>query len=279
MRSAEEVVSSARLSGLSGAEAAERLRAEGPNELLTAKPRRFLAVAADVVREPLIRLLLVCASVYRVSGDLAEALALAGSILLVIGISVYQNRKAERALDALRDLSAPRARVLRGGAQARIPARDVVRGDLLFVAEGDRVPADAVLLRATNVTVDESLLTGESLPVRKVAGRETAELGTPGGEDTPFVFSGTLVVTGDGTARVKATGARTRIGAIGKALATLQPEETVLESRIRSLVRKLALAGVGLCLVLAVLHGLARRDLLGGILAGLALAMAMLPEE
>jgi Ca2+-transporting ATPase len=280
--------------GVSDSEAAERLRADGPNELPSSKPRSVLGIALDVVREPMFLLLVASGAVYLVLGDLAEGLLLLAFVFVVMGITLYQQRKSERALEALRDLSSPRALVIRGGRRERIPGREVVRGDLVMLAEGDRVPADAVLLETTGLTVDESLLTGESVPVRKRAARvpeavegQTAagqearptHNATPGGDDLPFVFSGTLVVQGQGVAEVRATGSRTELGKIGKALESLVSEDTAIEVETRQLVRRLALLGATLCVVVVVVYGLTRGDWLHGVLAGITLAMATLPEE
>ena len=209
-----------------------------------------------------------------------------------MGITLYQQRKTERALEALRDLSSPRALVIRGGSRKRIPGREVVRGDLVMLAEGDRVPADAVLLETTSLTVDESLLTGESVPVRKRAmrtppARRGSGLPVPpdagpanaGGDDLPFVFSGTLVVQGQGVAVVRATGSGTELGKIGKALQSLETEDTAIERETRRLVRRLAVLGATLCVIVVVVYGLTRGDWLHGVLAGITLAMATLPEE
>jgi Ca2+-transporting ATPase len=264
---------------LSDAESAERLRRDGFNELPSATRRGVVRIAADVVREPMILLLVACGVVYLLLGDFQDAVILLAWVGVVIGISLYQNHKTERALDALRDLSSPRALVIRGGRERRIAGREVVRGDLIALSEGDRVPADGVVLWSLNLTVDESLLSGESVPVRKAAGDETADMQRPGGDDSPFVFSGTLVVAGQGIARVKATAARTEFGKIGKALETTDRERTNLEREIARLVRVVAAAGLFLCAIVAVLYGLTRQSWLEGLLAGLALAMAMLPEE
>jgi P-type Ca2+ transporter type 2C len=142
-------------------------------------------------------------------------------------------------LDALRDLSSPRASVIRDGSKKRIAGREVVRGDLLILAEGDRVPADAILLSATNLTADESLLTGESIPVRKIAADSQTPMGHPGGDDLPFLYSGTLIVQGQGIAEVKATGNHTELGKIGKALQTVTTEDTPLQRETKELVGKL----------------------------------------
>ena len=154
--------------GLSDAEAAKLLKDVGYNELPSAKPRTILAIAWEVVKEPMFLLLVAGGLVYLLLGDLQEALMLLGFVLVVMGITFYQERKTERALESLRDLSSPRALVIRDGVEKRIAGRDVVPGDLIVLAEGDRVPADAVLLSCTNLSADESLLTGESVSVRKV---------------------------------------------------------------------------------------------------------------
>jgi Ca2+-transporting ATPase len=251
--------------GLSAAEAAARLAAEGPNALPYRESRGLAALAIQVVREPMLLLLLAASAIYLVLGDLSEALVLGASILGVITLTVVQERKAERALEALRDLSSPRAVVIRDGERVRIPGRDVVRGDLLLVAEGDRVPADARLEQAADLAADESLLTGESLPVPKGAG------------DT--IHSGTLLTTGQGRARVTATGARSELGRIGASLATLESGKTSLETETGRIVRWVALLAVALCVAMAAAWIALRDDWLGGVLAGLTLAMAILPEE
>jgi Ca2+-transporting ATPase len=267
------------LIGLTEAQALERLKTDGPNELPSSKPRTIWAIACGVVREPMFLLLLAAGGIYLLLGDLEEALLLLGFVFVVIGITLYQERKTERALEALRDLSSPRALVIREGQRRRIAGRDVVCGDLLVLSEGDRVPADAVLLSSTNLSADESLLTGESVPVRKNAGEPDLSCGRPGGDDLPFVYSGTLIVGGQGIARVCATGARTELGKIGKALQTVETEDTPLQKQTRRLVTILATVGLSLCVVVALGYGLTRADWLNGLLAGIALAMAMLPEE
>ena len=267
------------LSGLTDAEAAARVRDQGFNELPAADRRGLGRIALEVVREPMILLLVACCVIYVLLGDRAEAFILLVSVFVVIGISLYQNQKTERALDALRDLSSPRALVIRGGRERRIAGREVVRGDLLVLAEGDRVPADAVLLSSTNLMVDESLLTGEALPVRKRSGDESGDMAPPAGDHSACVYSGTLVVAGQGIARVKATGTATELGTIGKALETTVPERTNLEHETGRVVRVLAAVGMSLCALIVLLYGFTRHDWLQGLLAGVALAMSMMPEE
>ena len=265
--------------GLSEAQARARLQRDGANELPSAKPRSVLAIAWEVVRQPMFLLLVGCALVYLVFGELQEALVLLAFVVVVMGITLYQERKTERALDALRDLSSPRALVLRDGERRRIPGREVVVGDVVVLGEGDRVPADAVVIEATNLSADESLLTGESVPVRKTVAEGSRPLSRAGGDETYCVYSGSLIVQGQGVGLVAATGLQTEIGRIGKALQTIQPGETQLQLDTGRVVKRVATGALGLAAVVALLYGLTHGDWLEGVLAGIALAMALLPEE
>jgi Ca2+-transporting ATPase len=267
------------LQGLSEQEVLEHLAEDGYNELPSTKKRTFLHILLEVVREPMFLMLIACGLLYLVLGDRAEALMLMGFVAVIIGITFYQEQKTERALEALRDLSSPRALVIRDGKQQRIAGREVVREDVILLSEGDRVPADAVVLSGNNVNVDESLLTGESIPVHKRPWDGCIEMGRPGGDDLPFVYSGTLVVKGQGIAEVRTTGPRTEIGKIGKALQFLQPEDTNLQKQTGRIVRNFAIVGLSLCVIVVVVFGLTRGDWLNGFLAGITLAMATLPEE
>ena len=270
-------------SGLTESCAAQRLREEGYNELPSSKRRTVLAIALEVVREPMFLMLVACGGLYMLMGELTDALMLLGFVFVVMGITIVQERRTERALEALKDLSSPRALVIRDGRQKRIAGRDVVRGDMILLAEGDRVPADAVLLQGINLSVDESLLTGESVPVRKAPSAGAAVMGPPGGDDLPFLFSGTLVTGGQGVAEVQRTGMRTELGKIGKAIQTLEPEQTLLQKETGRLVRYLAVVGLALCGIVVVAYGLSRGGSAeawqGGFLAGITMAMATLPEE
>jgi Ca2+-transporting ATPase len=267
------------IQGLTEQEALEILAVDGYNELPSAKKRTFLHILLEVVREPMFLMLIACGLLYLFLGDREEALMLMGFVVVIIGITFYQEQKTERALEALRDLSSPRALVIRDGKQQRIAGREVVREDIILLSEGDRVPADAVLLSANYVNVDESLLTGESVPVRKRAWDGRLEMGRPGGDGLPFVYSGTLVVKGQGVAEVRSTGPRTEIGKIGKALQILEPEDTNLQIQTRRIVRNFAVVGLSLCVIVVIVFSLTRGDWLNGFLAGITLAMATLPEE
>src|SRR5579864_6038317 len=267
--------------GLSESEAAARLRSEGPNELSRTGQRTLLRIVADVFREPMFALLVGAGVVYLLLGDLAEALVLLAFATISVVITIVQETRSEHVLETLRDLTSPRALVIRDGIRKRISGREVVRGDMVVIAEGDRVPADAMLLSAQDVETDESLLTGESVPVRKtvvsVASARTAA--RPGGDDLPFVYSGTLVVRGHGLAEVTATGTRSEIGRIGLALGKIETEPPLLRRQTQRLVRICATAGLTISAIAVVLFGLFRHSWLQGLLSGIALSMSMLPEE
>jgi P-type Ca2+ transporter type 2C len=265
--------------GLSSAAAIARLHQDGHNELPSAQSRSLLAIAWGTLQDPIFLLLVGGGVIYWFLGDLQEALILLGFVFFLMGISLYQEGKTEHAIAALRDLSSPRALVIRDGQRQRIAGRDVVRGDLCVLAEGDRIPADAIVLSCSNLSTDESLLTGESLPVRKVAAVGPVKLARPGGDDLPFVYSGTLVVQGQGIIQVQATGAQTEMGKIGNALQTVKPEATPLQREMNRLVARLFSIALALCVAIVVIYGFTTGDWLKGILAGITLAMAILPNE
>jgi len=263
--------------GLSTAQAAQALQDSGPNELPGASRRGLFTIARDTLSDPMFALLLAAGSLYLVLGDLQEGLVMFGLVLVVLALTLYQEGKTERAIESLRDLTSPRALVWRDGAAQRIAGREVVVGDVLVLAEGDRVPADAVLIQSVEVQVDESLLTGEPLPVDKVV----AVPGAPSEKMAPesALFSGTLLVRGHGMARVTATGASSEIGRIGLALGGLNTEVSPLKQQMGQLIKLLALVagagGVGLFIAYGLMHG----DWLSALLAAIALAMALLPQE
>ncbi|MBB5206546.1 cation-translocating P-type ATPase [Chiayiivirga flava] len=265
--------------GLSRDEAARRLLADGPNALPEPPRRGLLRLALEVLREPMFLLLTVAAAVYLVVGDLGEGLMLAAFAVMTIGLVAVQEARSERALAALRALGAPTARVLREGQAMRIASSAVVRGDCLLVAEGERVAADALLRRAESLAVDESLLTGESVPVGKVSAAGDLPSVPPGGDASPWIYSGTLVVRGHGVAEVVHTGLATQAGRIGVSLATIESSPTPLQRTIGRLVRVFGACALALSVALVVLYGLLRGDWLEGSLAGIAFSMAMLPEE
>jgi len=270
--------------GLTPEQAAERLRAEGPNELPRPGVRSLGRIVVDIVREPMFGLLLAAGAIYLLLGDLAEALLLLAFASISVLIAIVQENRSERVLEALRDLTSPRALVVRGGQRLRIPGREVVRGDLIVLGEGDRVAADAIVLACDDLLVDESLLTGESVAVRKATATPAQQRSAmpdfaPGGDDLPAVFAGTLVVRGQGLARVESTGERSRIGRIGQALGDIVSATPRLTRETRGIVRTVALIGLACSALAVVLFGTLRGSWLDAVLAGIALGMSMLPEE
>src|SRR5215469_13696394 len=235
------------LVGLTEEQARARLGEEGPNELPSQKERGSFAIALEVLREPMFLLLVAAGTLYLFMGEPGDAAVLIASVVLVMAITIIQERRTEHALNALRDLSSPRALVLRDGAHRRVPGREVVRGDLVVLAEGDRVPADGLLRRGINLSTDESALTGESVPVRKTPSLTASKLDAPGGDDLPSVFSGTVVTAGQGIAEVLATGVHSQLGRIGKSLQQIEPEPTLLQKETGRLVRVFAIAGLAAC--------------------------------
>jgi Ca2+-transporting ATPase len=257
--------------GLSDAEARQRLAKDGPNELPVSKPRSVLRLAREVASEPMFLLLVACGAIYMLLGDRQEALMLLGFVFVVMGISFVQQRRSERSLEALRDLSSPRALAVRDGTPVHIAARDLVVGDMVLLAEGDRVPADVQLLEVSNLAVDESLLTGESEPVVKES--------SAGPADKCQAFSGTLVTRGTARGAVVATGERSALGRIGQSLAGIVVGSTPIQQETRQVVKVVAMVGLTLAAALAIAYWMALGDWLHGLLAGLTLAMAILPEE
>ncbi|MFA7585824.1 MAG: cation-translocating P-type ATPase [Novosphingobium sp.] len=268
--------------GLSEAEAKRRLAAEGANALPGAGRRSFLTLALDVLSEPMLLLLLGAGAVYMMLGDIHDALILMAFAGLTVLIELVQEGRADRAIAALGELGAPQALVLRDGVRRRIPATEVVRGDILAIAEGDRITADGWLVDAQGLHADESILTGESVSVvkRSAASSEIGgELPLPGGDGLPAGFSGTLVVRGSGLLLATATGPATHMGKIGQSLASVDTSPPRLVAQTRGMVRWFALFGLAVSVLAGVLFGLLRGGWLDALLAGIALAMSMLPEE
>jgi P-type Ca2+ transporter type 2C len=265
--------------GLSSPIVIANLKRDGYNEIPSTQARSIWSIAWDSIQDPIFLLLVGGGIIYWILGDLQEALILLGFVVFLTGISLYQEGKTEHALEALRDLSSPRALVIRDGQRKRIAGREVVRDDILILAEGDRVAADAIVLSCSNLSTDESLLTGESLPVRKFAAVGDVEMARPGGDELPFVFSGTLVVQGQGIVKVRSIGAQTEMGKIGSALQKVPPDATPLQREMNRLVSRLFGIALALCIVIVVIYGATTGDWLKGVLAGITLAMAILPNE
>ena len=255
--------------GLSSTEASNRLKQFGYNELLSAKPRSVWTIALEVIKEPMFVLLLSCAGLYVLLSDYGEGVFMFSSIFLMIAITLYQSQKTERAIEALKSLASPRALVIRDGEKIKIAGRDVVPGDVIILNEGDRVPADGIIISSTHLTVDESMLTGESVPVLK------SELS----ESHNRLFSGTLVVQGYGLFEVTTTGVQTEFGKIGRALENIEADQTRLQKEMKVVIKRFFIAGVFICVLMVVMFYFTRGGFLKSLLSGLSAAMAIPPEE
>lgn len=265
--------------GLTAGQAKEKLYTGGFNSLPSSKPKNYFSLALGVVREPMFILLVGCGSLYIVIGDIQSGCMLLGFVFVIMGIEFLQEKKTEKALTALKDMASPRALVIRDGQEKRIAGIEVVTDDIIVLQEGDRVPADATVLNSMNLLSDESLLTGEPIPVRKTAWDGIETKTQPGGDDLPFVFSGSMIVQGYGIAKVSGIGIDTEIGTVGIAIKNVKAEPTRLKKELGSLVKKLTAISAILCILVVVCYTLTRGSLLHGFLAGITLAMAVLPEE
>lgn len=253
------------MEGLSEREAALLLSKFGLNELPAEKKGSLFDSAVKVVREPMILLLILAGVISFVLAERVDGMLLISTVFIIIGISLFQERRTETALSALRSLSAPQALVIRSGKRIRIPTKEVVPGDLIQLLEGDRVPADAEIIDLKYLVLDESLLTGESVPVTKNLGDQ--------------VFTGTLVVRGHGIAIVRTTGNSTELGRIGSSLSGMKEQLTRLQLSISRIVKGIGIGALLTVTFVIAVYGVTRGNWLEGALAGIAVAMALIPEE
>lgn len=242
----------------------------GPNEIAADKSRGIVELIIDVLKEPMVLLMLGINFIYFLIGDIQEVYSLLTFLILIVVITIYQENKTEKTLHALKELSSPRAVVIREGKQLRIPGRDLVPDDIVILNEGDRIPADILLIRGGPLSVDESILTGESFAVEKF----------PDKEEVKTVYSGTLVLKGQALGIVQKTGSQTELGQIGTSLKNENGgKRTNLQDAAKKLVYKLSLIVVTLTILVILFYWFTRNNLLDGILVGLTLAMAILPNE
>lgn len=268
--------------GLTTAEAEAILARVGPNEVAAPRKRTLAVILWETLREPMFALLLGAAGIYLFLGELGEGVLLFFGALASIGLVVVQEARSERALAALQTLAQPTAKVIRDGVTASVPARALAPGDLLLLSEGDRVPADALLLRGSVLSVDESALTGESAPVTKTPAPDGAQFAPavqPGPEAGAHLFSGSLVVRGEGMARVGRTGPASALGAIGRSLAAIESGPTPLQRASSRIVALLGVVALAFCGLVALAYGMVRSDWAEGALAGVTVAIALIPEE
>ncbi|KQW42456.1 hypothetical protein ASD88_23240 [Pelomonas sp. Root662] len=257
------------------------MASHGANDAPDEDAHGLLTTLRSVASEPMFLLLLAAAAIYLVLGDLGEGLLLAFFALVTVGLVVLQQRRSEHALAALRVLAAPQVRVRRGGQVRRIAARELVPGDIFLVGEGERVAADGIVRETVGLAVDESLLTGESVPVgkRRWQARDGLAMQPPAGNDGAFVYASTLAVSGHAVIEVLGTGGDTQVGRIGASLAAIEAAPTPLERQLRRLVRSFGIAAAALCCVIVIGHGLLLGEWMQGLLSAVAIGMAMLPEE
>ncbi|MCI2807694.1 cation-translocating P-type ATPase [Eoetvoesiella caeni] len=271
--------------GLSSTEAACRLLTEGPNRLPDNARKSVWTMLGSVAAEPMFIMLLSASGIYLLLGDKTEAAFLMASVFIVISITLLQQRRARRALEALRDLSAPLALVIRDGQPTRIPGPHVVRGDLLVLHEGDRIAADGVLLRGS-ISVDESLLSGEAIAIEKVAPPVSestvgaAPVADASNAGLPLLFASTVVTKGEGVVQITAIGTETAVGRIGESLSRVESLPSGLTLASRRIVWQMTTLGLLIAaLVFVVSWSWDGRPLLDSLLAAIALIMAVLPEE
>lgn len=265
------VKSQNKMKGLSTEEALRKLKEQGYNELNTSQSKNILQIALEVFKEPMFLLLITCGALYLLLGDNTEGVIMLCWVFVIIFITFYQNQKTEKALEALKKLSSPRALVIRDGQRIKIAGREVVTGDIVILNEGDRIPADGFLLESNNLSADESMLTGESLPVLKISKDDNPE--------KSLVYSGTLVVQGGGVMQVTATGAQTEFGKIGKSIQLIEQDQTNLQKEMKILIRNLFIIGVALSVIVILAFYFTRGNFIQALLNGLSATMAILPEE
>lgn len=259
------------MKGLSTEEALKKIQTQGYNELNTSHSKNILQIALEVFKEPMFILLISCGALYLVLGDNTEGIIMLCWVFVIIFITFYQHQKTEKALEALKKLSSPRALVIRDGKEIKIAGREVVTDDIVLLNEGDRIPADGVLLESNNLSIDESMLTGESVPVLKTNKTDTSA--------SSLVFSGTLIVQGSGIMQVTSIGANTEFGKIGKSLQLIEQDQTKLQKEMKILIRNLFIIGVVLSVVVVIAYYFTRGNFIQAILNGLSATMAILPEE
>jgi Ca2+-transporting ATPase len=263
-------------SGLTSVEVAALQARYGPNVIASASDRLWRRTAHDVLTEPMFLLLLIAAALYGLLGDTPQAITLLAFVLAVVLLTAFQSHRTASVLRALRDLSAPRAHVLRDGKRVSVSAVQLVPGDIVFVEEGAKIPADGTLMEAHELSIDESLLTGESIAVDKHPGLAGGMLQEP---TSNMLFSGTMVVRGQGCMTVTATGAHTQLGRIGMQLADVREPSSPLQLEIRTFVRRFATLALIICALLVLAYRWRTDAWLPGLLAGITLAISLLPEE
>jgi Ca2+-transporting ATPase len=245
------------------------LRQQYGENIFHAEPsRRFISIIWDILKEPMFILLIIACSLYFVLGELAEGVMMLIAMILVAAVSIYQEVKSSNALNALQQFTQPKITVVRDGSEMIIDTQELVPGDFMLLEEGMNVPADAIIVQGNDLTINESVITGESLPLDK---HQTA------GHNV--LFQGTTVNTGKCIAQVTATGNNTELGKLGKSIAAYQPPKTLLQQQINQFVRLLALFGLMGFFIIFFVNYMNHQQWAGSLLFALTLAMSAVPEE
>lgn len=252
--------------GLTPEEVSQSMAANGRNEIIS-NQNTFLNIIIDLVKDPMLILLIVASIIYFITGNTADGFFMVAAIVIVTGISLYQESRSKKALEKLRSLTQPLCRVIRNRKLQTIAKEEVAVGDYIIIEEGVSVPADGTIIQSNDFTVNESILTGESLPVQK------------DDNDKKEVYQGTLVVSGLAICKVTSVGMNTALGKIGKTLESINKEDTPLQEQIGNFVKKMAVAGIAVFLIVWAINFFQSRDLLASLLKALTLAMSILPEE
>lgn len=256
------------IEGLTDAQVIAARKKYGQNKIVYKKANRFLNTVTDIVKEPMTILLLVASTIYFISGKTSDGIFLASAILLISIISSYQNARSHNALEKLKDFTKPKCKVIRNGIVIEIKTEDLVLGDCLMVEEGNAIAADGTIIHSNDFSVNEAILTGESMAVAK----------DKSNKDTT-IFQGTTVATGLAIATITAIGSETKLGKIGKSLEEIKEEKTPLEIQIGNFVKKMAIAGAVVFLIVWIINYLNSYKLFDSLLKALTLAMSILPEE
>lgn len=263
--------------GLEQTEAVKRLEEYGPNELQAAGTTSAVSILAAQFKNIFVVILLIATTISGLLGHGLEALAIAAIVLFAVLLGFIQEYRAERAIDALREMAAPTATVLRDGLEIEIPARDLAPGDVILLRAGDKIPADGRLIESVNLRAEESALTGESLPVEKHTAALPGE-GLAVGDRKNMVYSGTAVTYGRGRAVVVATGMQTQFGLITGMLQAVETARTPLQENLDRVGKTLAKAAFALVSVIVFLGILRGQPVLEMFIFGIALAVAVVPE-
>jgi len=256
------------ISGLSDEEVIQSRKQNGTNSLQHQEKNQFLISLIDVVKDPMFLLLAAAASIYFITGDYGDGIFMSLAIILVTSISLFQESKSRNAIDALKKLSQPKSKVIRNGLTIKIPSEEMVLGDYMQLEEGHFIPADGNILQSNDFSVNESILTGESLSVFK---NETSE--------NKQVFQGTIVATGLAICEVTAIGNQTNLGKIGKSLNEIVEEKTPLQIQITNFVKKMSIIGLVIFCIVWAINFYNSRMVLDSLLKALTIAMSVIPEE